>query len=62
MANAREAVIAHIEVKIAGHAVTSLEVIPLKETTNLELALENALASTLKSTAEKVDAMKYWER
>jgi hypothetical protein len=59
---AREAVVAQIDLRIAGHSISSVEVLPLPAEADLGSAIERALSAALDSTAAKVDAMKFWER
>jgi len=58
----RAAAIANIEVRVGGYPITSVDVVPVKGDASKPEALERAVASGLKTIAEKVAAMEFWDQ
>lgn len=58
----RDSGLCNIEISIGEHEITTAQLIPMNSGTTSEAAIEKAVADGLKNLAEKVDAMRYWER
>ena len=57
-ANAREAAVVNIDVRVDGHSITAAEILPLSSAPNA--ALQRAVSNSLKTISEKVAAMAQW--
>jgi hypothetical protein len=56
----RQAAVANFELVVGGYSVTSVDAIPLRGDLSTEQAMQKATNSGIKTIAEKISAMQYW--